>query len=353
MNTRNGQWIAVTAALVCAAAILTFGWKAVSAKQASRSKGTAAPAATVTGENGRVVIHLSKEAQQNLGLAEAPLQRARRGRQTTLPATVLALGHLQSLVSSYDAASAQLQKAEITAGVSRQEYQRLKKLFGEEQNVSAKAVQAAEGVYKTNEVDVRLARESLSLADGAVRQSWGEAIAGWVAHDKRSLKRVLRRDEVLVEVTIPMGEAISAPSAIEFDLPAGGEAYARRVSAIPQVDPRVQGVGYLYIAPSDPGLAPGVNLIARFGVGAVRSGVIIPAGAVVWLHGRAWAYIAKGSGRFVRHGVATEIPTSGGWFMAHGFRPGASVVTEDAQQILAVELADGPSSHGSAAGGRR
>ena len=310
MKRSNSQWLAVAAALICTAAILTLGWKAVSARQTANSAraGAAPPAAKVTRENGQVVIHLSKEAQHNLGLVEAPLRSVRGGRQSTLPATVLALGNLQTLVSNYAKASAQLQKAEITASVSRQEYQRLAKLFGEQQNVSAKAVQAAEGVCKTNEVDVWLARENLSLAVGAVRQSWGQAIAAWVAHNTGSLRSLLHRDDVLLEMTIPMGENLSAPSTIEFDLPAGGDAHAHRVSALPQVDPRVQGAGYLYITQSRPGLAPGSNLIARFGVGALHSGVIVPASAVVWLHGKAWAYIATGAGRFVRHGVATDIP---------------------------------------------
>ncbi len=354
MKRRDTQWLAVVA-LVCFAVILTLGLKAVSAKQTIHSAGAAAASshARVTSENGQVAIHLSQEEQQNLGLAEAPLQSARRGKQMTLPATVLAVGNLQTLVSAYEAASAQLQKAEIVANVSRQEYQRLKKLYGDKQNVSAKAVQAAEGVYQRNEVDFRLAQENLFLAAGSVRQGWGKTIAGWMVHHANSLRDVLHGDDVLVEMTMPMGEAVPAPSGIEFELPAGGRAYARFVSAFPRTDPRVQGASYLYIARLYPGLAPGLNLVARFGVGALCNGVIVPASAVVWLHGKAWAYIAAGADGFVRRRVTTDIPASGGWFMAQDFRPGASVVTQDAQQILAVELAAGQLSHGKARGGRR
>ena len=355
MKRRNTRWLAVAAGLVCCAVIVTLAVKLVSAQQtphSARSTSTS-PDAKVTIENGQVVIYLSKKAQQNLGLVEAPLQSARRGKQMTLPATVLAVANLQTLVSAYATASAQLQKAEITANVSREEYQRLKKLYGEQQNVSAKTVQAAEGVYQSNKVDVRLARENLSLAAGAIRQSWGETITGWVAHGASPLRKVLRRNDVLVEMTLPMGESISAPSGMKFDLPAGGRAYARRVSTFPQMDPRVQGVGYLYVTPSRPGLAPGLNLTARFSVGTLRNGVIVPASAVVWLHGEAWAYVAAGAGRFVRRSVKTDIPTSDGWFMAQEFKAGTPVVTEDAQQILAVELAAEEASKGKTRGGRR
>lgn len=348
MKRNSTLWLAAAAALVCFAVIVTLGLRAVSAQQQARSRRLLAATsdATVTHENGQIVIHLSREAQQNLGLAEAPLQSARRARQMAFPATVLAVNNLQTLVSAYQSASAQLQKSEISATVSRQEYRRLKKLYGEQQNVSAKAVQAAKGVYQSNEVDVRLAKEHLSIASGAVRQNWGSTIAGWVVHDTSSVQSILDHADVLIEMTLPVGETLSAPSEFEFDLPAGGHASAHRVSAFPQVDPRVQGVGYLYITPSRPGLAPGLNLVAQFGVGALRKGVIVPGGAVVWLHGKAWVYIATGEGRFVRHGVATKIPASGGWFMAKGFQPGDSVVTQDAQQILAVELAAKQPSHG-------
>lgn len=353
MKKRNVQWLAAAAALVLLAVILARGLGGTAGQQPAGTAqgGATAPEVKVTEENGQVIIHLDPETQARLGIAEAFLKPARERRQVVFPATVLAVQGLQSLVSAYDAAGAQLQKAEITVGVSQREDERLKKLYSEQQNVSAKAVEAAAGVYNGDEVDVRLARRNLSLAAGAVLQRWGEAIAGWLAHNTGRLESVLRRNEVLVEMTVPAGETVGAPRGIEFDLPAGGRAFGRFVSAYPQIDPRVQGAAYLYITLARPGLAPGINLTAHFGVGAIESGVIVPSGAVVWWHGEAWAYVAKGHGDFTRRQVATDMPAPGGWFVARGFAPGDSVVKRGAQQALGVELMAAPSSQPAAGEG--
>ena len=347
MKTKIVQWLAAAAALVFLAVILARG---LAGAPGQHRTDPAKPAATspeveVRHENGRVVIHLDPQTQARLGIAESPLKAARERKQLAFPATVLPVENLHGLVSAYDAAAAQLQKAEITAGVTKREYDRLKKLYDDQQNVSAKTVQAAAGVYSSDEVDVRVARQNLSLAVAAIRQSWGEVITGWLVHNTTRLGNVLRRDDVLVEMTLPPGEPFAAPSGIEFRLPAGGRAFARFVSAYPQVDPRVQGAAYLYVTQARPGLAPGINLTAHFGAGALTSGVVVPSSAVVWWHGESWAYVATAPGSFVRRQVPTDMPVPGGWFVTHGFAPGASVVTRGAQQVLGVELTAAPSSH--------
>lgn len=353
MKKRKVQWLAVAAALVLSSVILARGLAGASGPRPARAakEGATVPQVKVTHKNGQAVIHLDAATQTRLGIAERALKPARERKQKAFPATVLAVGGLQSLVSAYDSAGAQLRKAEITAGVSRREYERLKKLYSEQQNVSAKAVQAAEGAYSDDEVDVELARRNLTLAAGAILRSWGEAITGWLVHNPNQLGKVLRRNDVLVEMTIPPGGSVGPPQSIRFNLPAGGRAFARFVSAYPQVDPRVQGAGYLYVTQARAGLAPGINLTGHFGVGAMESGVILPSSAVVWWHGEAWAYVAVAPGSFERRQVSTDRPVPGGWFVARGFAPGASVVAQDAQQVLGVEVAPTPSSQPAAGKG--
>jgi len=346
------QWLAAAATLGLFAVILTRSLAGAPARQQSHrtQAATTAPEVKVNEENGQVVIHLDPRTQARLGIGEAPLKAVRQRKQMALPAMVLPVQNLAGLVSAYNAAFAQMRKAEITAKVSESEYQRLEGLYRDRQNVSQKAVQSAAGIYSGDEVDVRLARENLSLAAAAVLQNWGEAVTGWMAHNTNGLQRVLRRQDVLVEMTLPPGGPFTAPPEVEFNLPAGGRAFARLVSEFPQVDPRVQGVGFVYVARARPSLAPGLNLIAHFGVGALTSGVIVPSSAVVWWHGEAWTYVVAGPGRFVRRRVPTDIRASGGWFVTRGFAPGGSVVTQGAQQLLAVELMPAPSSSGGTEG---
>lgn len=339
-------WFIVAATLVFCAVILSRKLAGAPSRRPAHHSEESTTSSQETHGNGLPVVRISSKTQARLGIRESPLKAARERKQVTLPAVVLPVDKLATLVSAYEAAAANLQKAEITAKVTQQEYQRLERLFRDQQNVSQKAVQSAEAVYRGDKVDVQLAREKVSLAAEAVLQGWGPVITGWMGHDTDRMQRVLRHQDVLVEMTLPSGQPFKAPSGIEFKLPAGGRAYARFVSAFPQVDPRVQGVGYLYVTRTRPGLAPGLDLVGRFGVGSLASGVIVPSSAVVWLHGKAWTYVAVSQSRFVRRQVSTEIPVPGGWFVTHGFQPGSSVVTQDAQQILGVELMPKASSTG-------
>lgn len=341
MTRQRLPWLAAAAGLCLFAAMLLHERpQIVSAKQTNSS---APPQVSVTRQNGQLVLHLSPRDQKHLGIASAPLVASRARTQSDLPAVVLPVADLQNLVSAYDAADAQLQKAKISASVTRREYLRLKKLYSQQQNASAKAVESAAGAYRADAVDVRLAQQNLALATAAVRQNWGSAIAAWLPHNNARLNALLGRNDVLIQMTVPLGQHIAAPPSIAFPLPTGGRASARFLSSFPQLDPRVQGVSYLYIAPAHPGLAPGLNLVARFGAGKLHSGVIVPASAIVWLNGKAWLYQQTQPGTFIRRPVPTTVPVPGGWFVAHGFAPGAAVVTRDAQQLLGVEHMHAPS----------
>lgn len=342
MKSRLYPWLTVAAVLALFAFSLTRGMAKARAHRPTHGAAASRSMPFVQRRDGQVTVYLNPKMQAHLAIRKAPLHAARGRKQMTLPAMVLPVQKLASMVSAYNVADARLLKAEITAAVAKHEYQRLEKLYRDQQNVSQKAVQAAQGVYRSDNVDVHLARENASVAGEAVLQDWGPVVTRWMQHNTSQIQRVLQRRDALIEMTLPTDASFAAPAQVEFRLPAGGRAYARLVSSFPQVDPRVQGVGYLYLTRTRAGLAPGFNLITHFGIGALRKGVIVPSSAVVWWQGKAWAYVAQGPDGFVRHRVSTSIPTSDGWFMANGFQPGVSVVTRDAQQILAVELTATP-----------
>ncbi len=67
-------------------------------------------------------------------------------------------------------------------------------------------------------------------------------------------------------------------------------------------------------------------------------GVVVPDSAVVWLDGRAWAYLQKGRERFIRQEVATNHPVGKGWFVTKNFQVGDYVVVQGAQSLLSEEF---------------
>jgi multidrug efflux pump subunit AcrA (membrane-fusion protein) len=96
-------------------------------------------------------------------------------------------------------------------------------------------------------------------------------------------------------------------------------------------------VSVLCIAPASPGMLPGVSADAQVPVGPGVSGVVVPASAVVWWQGRAWAYVERKTGTFSRSEVATDVPVPGGWFVSGGVAAGQRLVVRGAQMLLSEE----------------
>lgn len=68
------------------------------------------------------------------------------------------------------------------------------------------------------------------------------------------------------------------------------------------------------------------------------SGAIVPASAVVWLEGKAWAYVREDRDRFVRREVFTKQRMGEGWLVTKNFSAGDRVVVQGAQLLLSEEF---------------
>jgi hypothetical protein len=297
---------------------------------------------SVVTENGEKVIKLSLEAQSRLGLRAAPLEAAREEKEATAPGVVLDVQGLVNLATSYASAQANLHRAENNLTVSQSEYDRLKSLYAKNQNVSQKAFQTGTGMYHNDQNDVQMARQNMDLVTAAVRQSWGNKVGEWVADDPPSLNRILNREDMLVQVTLPPDGPASAPGEVSLELPNQRSVTAKLVSRFPQVDPRIQGPGFLYVTPAQGTLAPGLNVVAHLSYGPRLKGVIVPSSAIIWWQGEPWVYVETASGQFTHKAVQSDHPVAGGFFCATGFKPGEKVVVQGAEQILAIELNPSP-----------
>lgn len=338
---RIWKWISIALAAVLLGAVLVraLGRRHMDPPaQASEEAQTSAPS-HVQIRNGETVVTLSASAQKRAGISVETLRATRHRQRATAPAMVLAATELATLRDQYVAGENQVKKAEIAAGVDGKEYQRLKKLYAQNQNVSARVLQAAQGQLQSDQADLAAARQRLQLQRGGIRQSWGGVVAEWVASGAPALERVLNQRDVLVEVTIPAGGKSLRPSSVRLEIPAGNSVTANLVSAFPRVDPRIQGVSLLYLSPARPGLVPGVNPVAHFAAGRLKNGVVVPKAAVVWWQGNAWAYQQTEPGHFVRRQVETGTPVRGGYFVTAGLAAGDKVVIEGAQMVLSTELA--------------
>ena len=288
--------------------------------------------------NGQTVLTLDAATQKRLGLVISPLTTVKTRRQESVAATVLSAQGLVALRNAYVTAEAQVETARAQLEVSSQEYARLKTLYAENQNASKKALQAAEGTLHANRASFDAAQKQLEMARSAVQQSWGGAVADWVANNSSRLASVLSQQAMLVQLTLPPGTPLEDPKEISLSTPNGNSVDASYVSPFPQVDPRIQGVSLLYLAHAYPLLQPGMNLVAHLPVGHRLRGLVIPEAAIVWWQGQAWAYEQTAPTHFTRRPVPTDQPLGDGYFAIHGFTPGGRVVVQGAQALLSEEF---------------
>ncbi len=294
--------------------------------------------ARVIVKNGRTVIRLTDAGQARAGIKTISLKPERERKEIAAPAVVLDATSLLNLASSYAAAQGNLRKARNDVTVSRAEYKRLKALYANQENVSAKVLEAAEGKFNNDQESVAMARRNLNFQSAALRQSWGNAVAKWVEQGSKQLDRVFSRKDALAQITLPSDGPQAAPARVLLNLPGGRSVYAQFVSPFPRVDPRIQGTSFLYVAQSTEGLAPGLDLTARIPVGQRLSGVVIPASAVVWLSGERWVYVETAANEFTRRVLTAGFPVAGGRFESRGFAPGERIVTAGAQMLLSEEF---------------
>lgn len=337
------KWIFATALALIAAVILTrivVPGRRAAADQSDEDDTQQAlkVPSRVSVQNGQTILTLDASAQSRVGMAVAPLKALASRKQITAPAIVLSAQDLVTARTGYVAATANLEKARSNMQVAQQEYDRLKTLYQDRQNASEKDLQAAQGALRSAQADAQAAQKDLALQAAAVRQSWGNVLAQWVSDNSPALDRVLDQHDFLIQVTLPAGAASTVPENVLLEVPGSNLVQAKLISPFPRVDPRIQGIGFLYLAPNQSGLAPGLNLVARIPLGRTMRGVLIPQSAIVWWQGNAWVYQQTVPGRFVRRLVPTDAPVTNGFFVSTGLATGDQIVVQGAQMLLSEEL---------------
>ena len=294
--------------------------------------------ARVSTEDGHVVIRLDTSTEARMGLKVLPLRATTQQQELRGTAMVLSAQELTELRRGYLAAATELEKARANLSASQQEYQRLETLHRQDQNVSTKAVQAAEASWRTDEANVHSAENTVRLNEITARQSWGKVVGQWLLDGTPELNRLLELKEVLLQVSAPEASNGNAPRTAMIQGSHGKMWTARFLSVVPKVDPRLQVPSFLYIATARPDLAPGMSLTVLLPSGPSVGGTTIPGGAIVWWQGKAWAYVQSSPYTFTRREVRTETPVEGGWLVTEGFSPGDKIVTTAAQQLLSEEF---------------
>ena len=333
--------IAIAVAIILAVAgLLVWAYRAGRSEQAAEAERDApleAPSRAIQ-EAGKTVLTFDEQAQHANGIAVTVLRADRRSAEVQANGVVLQLQPLLDLKASTNSAKTEMAKARAAAQASQAEYKRLLGLNQSSQNVSEKAVEAARATSESDAAVLENAEQSLTVLKDSMRLHWGTVITSWLERGSPQFDALLEQNGSLIQVTAPNNASWTAPAQAVVQLPGGAHASARLIASLPQLDPRLQAPGFLYVVSARPPLVPGTNLSFYLPAGPARNGSIVPDSAVVWWQGRAWCYVEESSGKFTRAEVSTANPPPSGWFVSDGRPAGARVVTAGAQTLLSEEF---------------
>ncbi len=337
---RSAKWLIGALTVITAVSVLAVMFMATGRPDADKDEQEAVKTPSrVSLQNGRPVISLDSETQAREAIKVAPVTETSMRAELRGTAVLLPVTDLATLRNSHVAARTKLERDQVDLNVARLQYERIKTLYNQNQNMSLKALQDADATYRNTQAQVNADTADAKLQLDTVGQRWGTVMKDWVAGSRSTVEEVLEQREFLAQVVFPPGEVAKPPAMLSLMSPGSQLTRARLVSSLPQVNPQIQGVSFLYVVPARPGMAVGMNLAVLVPVGQLLRGTVVPESAVVWWQGKAWAYEATSPNTFSRREVPTGNPVAGGYFVpGTTFAPGTKLVIAGAQLLLSEEF---------------
>ncbi len=300
------------------------------------------PPRVITLAGQQPIISLDSESQSKSGIKIEPAQPTDYRERIRAYGTVLDMASLTSLSTSHISAVSQVKVAEAKLAASKAAYERAKTLY---QNRSGNLAQSevAEAAYRSDAAGLVAAQSQAQTIAATAIQEWGRTIGAALLEGSPLVQRLIDRQDILIQVTLPPGLSAEPPSTAEVEI-GGASAMvdARLISAAPRTDPKIQGLSFFYIAPANKGLLPGMSAVAFLNAGEQTAGVTIPQSAVIWHAGKSWVYLRAAPGRFTRLAIPARNYESanGAIVVPQALLPGKapSIVTEGAQVLLSEEF---------------
>src|ERR1043165_2716076 len=186
------------------------------------------------GNNGEVFLKLNKEAQVHSVIKVSPLEAIETKQEIRAYGRVLDPSLLATQLVDIGTTRA-------TVEASRKEFERLKALNAQNQNVSARSLEAAEAAVKRDDI-------LLEAAQAKLRLTWGEGLAGRKDLSE-FVESLVSLRAALVRIDLPIGEGINGtPSGARVG-PMNADTNlveAKFLGVATSADPQMQGQGFLF-----------------------------------------------------------------------------------------------------------
>lgn len=289
--------------------------------------------------DGQAAVKLDAQTRKGSGIEVAALSPAPYQAQLHAYGMVLDLAQLTDLSDRSASAEAQVEIAQAKLAASKAALDRARGLYRNQQNVSLAQFQAADAAFQADQAALTAAQAQARALAGTATQAFGTVLGKAVLDNSPLIARLVARQALLLQVTLPTGATLpAAPQTATVQVAGGTPVPVQFLSPAARTDPRIQGVSFLYLAPATSSLLPGMNVLVSLPFGPPTQGATVPRSAIVWWQDRAWLYRQSGEDLFVRTQVPTSLPAADGGYVVEGLPLGTRIVTQGAQLLLSEEF---------------
>jgi hypothetical protein len=290
---------------------------------------------------GMPVVRLDAEVQRRSGIETTVLEAVTRSAERAAYGEVVDIQPLLERRAAYNQMLADRRIAAATLEASRQEFERLRTMREQQRYVSEQDLVVAKAKWEGDVARADGVDAQLRDLRGQLAQSWGPQLTAWALDGgSDAFERLVAREEVLILVSLPAGDA----------LPEGGDhiyvgrdhdraRYVRAdlVSTAPVTDPSFQGETWYFRADAG-SLRTGMRVDAAVPAGDETTvGVSVPVNAIVWQGGAPCVYVQLDDERFVRRPLSAYVESGEAWFVSEALKPGDRIVVTGAQMLLSEE----------------
>lgn len=280
------------------------------------------------GSHDESVIKLDAKQQKAAGVETALPQAARLPDQVKGYGRVLDPAQIVSMTLD-------IQAAQVTANASKKEMERLKTLYAQGQNASARSLETAVAAAQRDETLLGLAEAKLRTTVGRTlieRKDFGEIIDG-----------LSKMEWALARIDVLSGAPEKLPPQIRVAPLANESASmpAELLGPAPVTEMTVQGRGFLVLIKTN-SLAPNTAIAGWIDVpDHDHEGVIVPSTALLQEGPDMIVLVQASEDTFKKTDVDVERMTDKGPFITEGLTATNRVVVSGAHQILSVTRAEG------------
>jgi hypothetical protein len=291
---------------------------------------------------GMPVVRLDADVQRESGVETTVLEAVTRRAERVAYGEVVDIQPLLERRAAYNQMLADRRVAAATLEASRQDYERLRTMREQQRYVSEQDLVVVKAKWEADVARVDGIDAQLRDLRGQLAQSWGPQLTAWALDGgSDSFERLVAREQVLILVSLPAGDALpKGDDHVFVGRDRDRERYVRAdlVSAAPATDPSFQGETW-YFRTDAGALRTGMHVDAAVPAGdETTTGVSVPVNAIVWQGGAPCVYVQLDDERFVRRPLSAHVESGEEWFVSDALKPGDRIVVTGAQMLLSEEL---------------